>query len=151
MLASAAMTDLTAILRDSRTVAVLGAHPDTGRPAFYVPDYLYRQGYRILPVNPTQVGTVLWGVPTVARLTDLNDTFGPVDLVDVFRRADALPGHLDEFLAMRPLPPVFWFQSGVRHDGVAARLTEAGVTVVQDRCTLAEHRARRLPPHPPAS
>ena len=140
------MRDLGDILREARVVAVLGAHHEAGRPAFYVPDYLASAGYRILPVNPMLVGRVLWGVPTVARLTDLTE---PVDLVDVFRRSEALPDHLDELLAMAPPPRTVWFQSGVRNDTVAARLAAAGLEVVQDRCTLAEHRGRRLPPVAP--
>lgn len=136
------MRDLGEILRETRVVAVLGAHHEAGRPAFYVPDYLASVGYRILPVNPMLVGRVLWGVPTVARLTDLTE---PVDLVDVFRRSEALPDHLDELLGMSPAPRTVWFQSGVRNDAVAARLVAAGLEVVQDRCTLAEHRGRRLP------
>lgn len=140
------MPDLTEILSRARVIAVLGAHFEPSRPAFYVPDYLASRGYRILPVNPALVGRVLWGVPTVAHLTDLTE---PVDLVDVFRRSDSLPGHLDEFLALRPPPRTVWFQSGVRHDAVAARLEAAGIAVVQDRCTLAEHRGRGLPPVAP--
>jgi predicted CoA-binding protein len=140
------MRDLGEILREARVVAVLGAHHEAGRPAFYVPDYLASVGYRILPVNPMLVGRVLWGVPTVARLTDLTEA---VDLVDVFRRSEALPEHLDELLGMSPAPRTVWFQSGVRNDTVASRLTAAGLEVVQDRCTLAEHRGRRLPPVTP--
>ncbi len=137
------MRDLSEILTSARVVAVLGAHHEPGRAAFYVPDYLHAMGYRILPVNPMLVGRVLWGVPVVARLTDLET---PVDLVDVFRRGESLPDHQGEFLAMRPAPRTVWFQSGIRHDAVAAALEAAGLEVVQDRCTLAEHRARRLPP-----
>ena len=138
------MQDLTRILRESRVVAVLGAHHEPHRAAFYVPEYLASAGYTVLPVNPGLVGQTLWGRPVVARLTDL-DGFEPrVDLVDVFRRADTLPGHLDEILAMTPRPPVVWLQSGIRNDPFAATLTAAGIEVVQDRCTLAEHRARGL-------
>jgi predicted CoA-binding protein len=137
------MRDLSDILTTARVVAVLGAHHEPARPAFYVPDYLHSMGYRILPVNPMLVGRVLWGETVVARLTDLTT---PVDLVDVFRRADSLPDHLDELLGMTPAPRTVWFQSGIRHDAVAAALSAAGLEVVQDRCTLAEHRARRLPP-----
>lgn len=136
------MNDLGRILLDTRVVAVLGAHPEPHRPAFYVPDYLFSMGYRVLPVNPLFVGRVLWGVPVVARLTDLTE---PVDLVDVFRRSEHLPAHVDEVLAMNPPPRVVWLQSGIRNDLVAARWKAAGLTVVSDRCTLAEHRARRLP------
>lgn len=126
------------ILRGARTVAVLGAHHEAQRPAFYVPDYLHAKGYRVLPVNGTLVGRALWGEAVRASLTELTEA---VDVVDVFRRAESLPGHLDEILAMRPLPRVVWFQAGIRNDDVARALEAAGITVVQDRCMLADHRA----------
>lgn len=124
-------------LLGSKTVAVLGAHREPMRPAFYVPDYLHQQGYDVYPVNPALVGHTLWGHPVVMSLTDVPV---PVDLVDVFRRPDALPDHLAEILAMDPLPRIVWLQQGIRHDGFARKLLEAGIDVVQDRCTLAEHR-----------
>lgn len=129
------------ILQTSPTVAVLGAHDEPSRPAFYVPEYLYRQGYRVLPVNPARVGRTLWGQPVRARLDELTE---PVDLVDVFRRSEVLPSHLPEILAMRPLPRVVWLQLGIRNDEFAQRLQQAGVEVVQSRCTLADHRALGL-------
>jgi hypothetical protein len=129
--------DVRGVLERARVVAVLGAHFESWRPAFYVPDYLRAQGMRILPVNPALVGRTLWGEPVRGSLGDLAE---PVDVVDVFRRSDALPAHLDELRGMRPLPPVVWFQSGIRNDAVAAALVAAGIDVVQDRCMLADHR-----------
>lgn len=132
--------DIVKVLERSRVVAVLGAHRETHRPAFYVPDYLHEQGYRVLPVNPQLAGQTLWGEPVRPRLTDLTE---PVDLVDVFRRPDAIDDHLEDFLAMRPAPGVIWFQLGIRNDKVAAALVAAGLDVVQDRCTLADHKRFR--------
>lgn len=131
------------VLRRGRTVAVLGAHPERSRAAFYVPEYLYRQGWRVLPVNPALVGTSLWGQPVRATLAELDE---PVDIVDVFRRPDALPGHVADLLGMAPPPGVVWLQSGIRNDAVAARLIAAGIDVVQDRCTFADHRAWGIGP-----
>jgi uncharacterized protein len=131
------LADVAAALRDARTIAVLGAHDDTTRPAFYVPDYLHQQGYRLLPVNPELLGKTLWGEPVVATVTDLTEG---VDLVDVFRNPRHLRGHLDELLAMQPRPRTIWFQAGVRDDSVARALAAAGLDVVQDRCVLADHR-----------
>lgn len=132
--------DLVQVLGRSRVIAVIGAHSDRVRPASYVPEYLHGQGYRVLPINPALVGQTLWGEPVVARLTELE---GPIDLVDVFRRSDALPGHMDDFLAADPARTTIWFQLGIRNDRVAAALVERGYDVVQDRCTLAEHRRFR--------
>jgi len=120
-----------------RTIAVVGAHGQMMRAAHYVPAYMATQGYRVLPVNPDFVGRELFGTPVVARLGDLEE---PVDLVNVFRRSDAVVDHVDEVLAMRPLPRVVWLQSGIRNEEAAARLREAGIDVVQDRCTYADHR-----------
>lgn len=125
------------ILTSARTIAVLGASTKTERPAYYVPDYLFAQGYRVIPVNPLHRDETLWGEPFRVKLQDLAQD---VDIVDVFRHPAALPQHLDEFLAMRPAPKVVWFQQGIRNDDVAAQLIAAGIEVVQDRCTLADHR-----------
>lgn len=139
-------TDVRRVLEEARTIALLGAHVDPGKPAHYVPAYLAGQGYRILPVNPVFAGKLLWGERVVATLSEL-DT--PVDLVDVFRRPDQIPGHLDDILAMQPRPRVVWFQLGIRNDQVARQLIAASIEVVQDRCTLADHRAFRLGPVEP--
>lgn len=128
------------VLARSRVVAVLGAQRAPHLPAHYVPDYLHQNGYRILPVNPSHVGHVLWGEPVRARLDELSE---PLDMVDVFRRAERLDDHLPELLALRPLPRVVWFQLGIRNDRVAAGLAAAGIDVIQDRCTMADHRRFR--------
>lgn len=130
--------DIEALLREARTVAVLGAHVEPARAAFYVPDYLHARGYRVLPVNPTLLGQTLWGEPVRRRLRDIDE---PVDLVDVFRRPAALADHVEDILAMSPRPRAVWFQLGIRNDAVARALIDAGLDVVQDRCTLADHRA----------
>ena len=125
------------ILEPTRTIAVLGAHDDPTKAACYVPQYLQRVGYRVLGVNPKLAGQPLHGANVVATLAELGE---PVDMVDVFRRAAELPAHLPELLAMEPRPKVVWLQLGIRHDGVAESLRAAGIEVVQDRCTLADHR-----------
>ncbi|MDP2306061.1 MAG: CoA-binding protein [Pseudomonadota bacterium] len=135
--------ELRDVLTSARTVAVLGAHHERARPAFYVPDYLHGVGARILPVNPALVGRTLWGEPVRASLADLHER---VDVVDVFRRAEALAGHLVELLGMNPPPALVWFQQGIRDDAVAAALIAAGIDVVQDRCMLADHRRMGLGP-----
>lgn len=130
------------VLQDTETIAVLGAHVEGHKAACYVPDYLHRVGgYRVLPVNPRFAGRTLFGSPTVARLDELLE---PVDLLDVFRRREHLAAHLAEVLALRPR--VVWLQLGIRDDGFAAACVEQGIDVVQDRCTLADHRALGIAP-----
>lgn len=125
------------ILRSTRTVAVVGAHDERARAAYYVPEYLAQVGYEIFPVNPRLVGTTLWGQPVRATLAELP----PIDLVDVFRRSDAVGEHVADILAMEPLPAVVWLQLGIRNEAVAETLEGAGIKIVQNRCTLADHRA----------
>jgi len=125
------------VLESVRTIAVLGAHPQASRPAHYVPEYLASVGYRMLPVNPGHIGRQLFGATTVADLRHLGE---PVDMVDVFRRSDAVIGHVDEVLAMDPLPKVVWLQLGIVNAEAAARWRAEGIDVVQNRCTLADHR-----------
>jgi uncharacterized protein len=128
---------LTRILRESRTVAVLGAKAGPAEPAHYVPAYLARVGYRVLPVNPTLTGTTILGAPVLPTLADLPER---VDVIDVFRRPEYLPGHANEILALPWRPAVVWFQLGIRNDVAAERLARAGIRVVQDRCMMPEHR-----------
>ena len=129
--------ELVAILRAARTVAVLGAKPGRGEPAYYVPAYLAARGYRILPVNPVHAGRSLFGTTVVARLADLAE---PADVIEIFRRPEHLPGHADEILALAWRPAAVWFQLGIRNDVAAERLARAGIRVVQDRCMMPEHR-----------
>ena len=130
-------TGLERILTTARTVAVLGAKAGVDQPAFYVPAYLAVRGYRILPVNPTLAGRSLFGRSVAATLADLGE---PVDVIDVFRRPEFLPGHAREILSLSSRPAVVWFQLGIRHDGAAEMLARAGILVVQDRCMMPEHR-----------
>jgi predicted CoA-binding protein len=125
------------ILQSSPTIVVLGIHDEPSRPASYVPTYLHEQGFRILGVNPVlaAAGTSLYGEPVRASLAEVP---GDYDMVNVFRRAEQLPDHEEE-LAICPAR-VIWIQLGIINDEVAERLRARGKIVVQNRCTLAEHR-----------
>ena len=125
------------VLRESETVAVLGANVRESKAAHYVPKYLYGEGYTVYPVNPVHEGKTLFGEPFCSNLRDLQR---PIDVVDVFRRSDNLPDHVEDVLEMDPLPKVVWFQSGIRHDEVAQTLSNAGIDVIQSRCMLADHQ-----------
>lgn len=128
--------DLRQLLARTRTIAVLGAHVDPSKPAHYVPDYLHHAGYDIFPVNPVFVGRALWGRPFTATVAELAPL--AVEMVDVFRRPEFLMDHLADILAASPR--VVWLQLGIRHAEFARILRDAGITVIEDRCTLAEHR-----------
>jgi uncharacterized protein len=131
------LNDIKRILRDSKTVAVLGIHTNVSKAAYYVPRYLDSRDYEIFPVNPVFAGQEILGRTTVPKLADLTT---PIDLVDVFRRSELIPEHLGDILAMKPLPKVVWFQLGIQNDEAARKLSEAGIEVVQNRCTLADHQ-----------
>jgi uncharacterized protein len=128
---------LTRIFREAKTVAVLGAKGEPSEPAFYVPDYLRTRGYHVLPVNPTRAGERIFDEPVVATLADLR---APVDVIDVFRRPQYLPGHAAEILRLPWRPAVVWFQLGIRNDAAAETLAREGIRVVQNRCMMPEHR-----------
>ena len=129
-----------AIARDLHTVAVLGIKGDDPPdvPAHDVPELLASTGVRIIGVNPKLREAL--GSPTLASLAELP---AGVDVLDVFRRSDAIPAHVDELLALPPerRPGVVWLQTGVRHDAAAARLVADGYRVVQDSC-LGVYRRR---------
>ncbi len=129
--------DLADILRRARTVAMVGASTNPIRPSSFVFKYLTRKGYHVIPVNPMAAGQEILGVPVVGDLRDIDE---PIDVVDVFRRADAVPGIVDT--AIEVGAKVVWLQLGIRDDAFADRLRQAGIKVVQDRCLMVEHRMR---------
>jgi hypothetical protein len=130
---------VAALVRSWRRVAVLGMKTEeqSDQPAFYVPAYLAAQGIEIVPVPVyyPEVTTIL-GRPVFRRVADVPPP--PLDAVIVFRRPRDLAAHVDDLLAARPRS--VWLQQGIRDDAVAARLAAAGITVVQDRCAMVEHR-----------
>jgi uncharacterized protein len=126
------------LLERIRRIAVLGIKiEESGQPAFYVAEYAQRAGYEIIPVPVYYPDvTEILGQRVHRRIADIP---GPVDLVNVFRRAKDIPPHVDDIIAKRPSG--VWFQLGIRHDAAAERLARAGIDVVQDKCLLVELRA----------
>lgn len=129
-------TYISDILTSVKTIALLGASPNAARPSHGVMAFLLRHGYRVIPVNPGQAGKEILGQLVYATLADIPSK---VDMVDVFRAADALPGIVDEILTMEPLPKVLWGQLTVRDDEAASRAEAAGIAVVMDRCPAIEY------------
>ena len=129
------------IVRECKRIAVLGMKTEAQReqPAFYVPEYMARAGYDIVPV-PVYY-------PEVTRILErpvfraVRDVPPPIDMVDVFRRPHDIPPHVEDILAARPR--VVWFQLGIRNEAAAEAFARAGIEVVQDRCLLVEHRRLR--------
>lgn len=121
------------ILRTVNTIAMVGASTNSNRPSFFVMKYLQGKGYRVIPVNPGAAGQVLLGETVRARLSEISE---PVDMVEIFRRSEAVAPIVDEAIALRV--PVVWMQLGVRNDAAAAKAEAAGLTVVMDRCPKIE-------------
>lgn len=128
---------LREILSGSPTIAVLGIHHEPEKAAFYVPEYLHDEGYRIIGVNPQFEGQEIFGEKVRATLAEIAE---PIDIVDVFRRSELIPQHVEDILAMKPRPRVVWMQLGIKNEDAAKVLEAAGITVVQNRCTLADHQ-----------
>ncbi len=137
MSSQAQQDDALAILKDARTVAVVGLSPDPSRPSHVVASYLKRQGYRVIPVNPT-VSEVLGE----RSYPDLRSVPEPVDVVDVFRRPEHVPAIVEEAIAIGA--KAVWLQEGVVHEEAAQRARQAGLRVVMDRCMLKEHQRYRM-------
>jgi predicted CoA-binding protein len=131
---------VTELLDRTRTIAVLGIKPKdhAGAPAYYVPEYAQKAGFRIIPVPvyyPDE--TEILGEPVVRQLRAIDE---PIDMVNVFRRPQDIPPHVDDIIAAKPKS--VWFQLGIRNDAAAELLARAGIDVVQDRCLLVELRRR---------
>jgi predicted CoA-binding protein len=122
------------ILARAKTIAVVGASNEPWRPSFGIMRYLQRAGYRVVPVNPHLVGQSVHGEPFRASLRDLIE---PVDIVNVFRRPDAVGAVVDDAIAAGA--PVIWTQLGVHNEAARAKAEAAGITVVMSRCISVEH------------
>jgi predicted CoA-binding protein len=127
--------DLRALLREVRTVAVVGLSPDPARPSHRVARYLQRAGYRIVPVNPKHA-TILGerSYPTLAAAA--RDS--AIDVVDVFRRSEYAGAVVDEAIPLRPR--LIWLQQGIVDEAAAARAAAAGIPCVMDRCLAVDHQ-----------
>lgn len=127
---------ISGILGSVRTIAMVGASPNDVRPSFFVLKYLLAKGFEVFPVNPGHAGKEIAGRRVYASLAEIDR---PVDMVDVFRASDAVPGVVDEALAMESRPKVIWMQLGVSHEAAAAKAEAAGLKVVMNRCPKIEY------------
>jgi hypothetical protein len=127
---------IRAILTSVKTIAMVGASANTARPSYFVLKYLSERGFTMLPINPGLAGGTILGLPVYASLADVPQ---PIDMVDVFRRSDAVGEVVDAALALAIPPKVIWMQLGVRDDAAAARAEAKGVQVVMNRCPKIEY------------
>jgi predicted CoA-binding protein len=121
------------LLRNAKTIAVVGLSNRRSRPSYGVSEYMQASGYRIIPVNPNE--TEILGEKAWATLEEIPDR---VDIVDIFRRPECVPEIVDAAIRIGAIG--IWMQEGVVHDEAAGKARAAGLEVVMDRCILKEHR-----------
>jgi uncharacterized protein len=126
---------ITELLKTAKTIAVVGLSDTPMRPSYGVSHYMRSQGYRIIPVNP--LITEWEGEKAYASLLDVPEK---IDIVDVFRRSDAVPEVVEHTIQIKA--PAIWLQEGVIHEQAAEKARRAGIFVVMDLCILKEHRNR---------
>lgn len=125
------------ILEETKVVAVIGVSANPVRPSYFVARYLGLRGYRVIPINPGLAGQTLFGETVYADVSAIPDD---VDMVDIFRRSDAVPDIVDASLARWPDLKTIWMQIGVMHAEAAALAQARGVSVIQDRCPKIEYQ-----------
>jgi len=126
------------ILAATHRIAVLGIKTsESGQPAYYVPEYAHSAGYEIIPVPVYYPNvTEILGSQVYRKVADVP---GEVDMVNVFRRPQDIPQHVDDILAKKP--KTVWFQAGIRNDEAAEKFARAGIDVIQDHCLMVELRS----------
>jgi len=131
------MYDRLQILQQYRHVAIVGVSADQYRPSHFVAIYLQAEGYNIIPINPRYAGQSILGNHVYATLTEAKAAGEPIEIVDVFRKAQDVPPIAEE--AIKIGAQVLWLQLGIRNDEAVQKAQAAGLTVVQDRCMKIEH------------
>ncbi len=131
--------EIKELLQNTKTIAVVGIKIEASQPANYVPKYMQSAGYTIVPVPVYYPeATEILGETVYRNLVDIPQA---IDLVNIFRRSNDVPKHLDDILAKKP--KAVWMQSGIAHAETAETLAKAGIKVVQSLCLMVEHRALR--------
>ena len=133
--------DIAELLRNTRTIAMIGASDRPDRPSYGVMRFLQQHGYLVIPVNPQIAGTLLHGEQVVAQLSEIQE---PIDIVDIFRRSLAAGEAVDEAIVVGA--KAVWLQLGVVNEAAAERAETAGLKVVMDRCPKIEIMRLRIPP-----
>jgi predicted CoA-binding protein len=125
------------ILKRTKTVAVVGVSTNPVRPSYFVARYLSLKGFTVIPVNPGHAGKTLFGATILGSLSDIDR---PVDMIDIFRRSEAVPPIVEEALKSFPDLQTIWMQIGVEHADAAEKAEARGVDVVMNRCPKIEYQ-----------
>ncbi|MGH1578216.1 CoA-binding protein [Planktotalea sp.] len=125
------------VLQRTKVVAVVGVSTNPVKASYFVARYLGLRGIKVIPVNPVHAGKTLFGQTIRASLKEISE---PVDMLDIFRRSDAVPEIVDEALSVLPDLQTIWMQIGVEHAAAAAKAEAKGIDVIQNRCPKIEYQ-----------
>jgi uncharacterized protein len=131
--------NISDILRNARTIAIVGISSKPHRASFQVAEYLQNAGYRIIPINPRDAGKQILGETCYASLNDFNDATGEhIDIVDCFRKSEDIPPIVEQAIAVKA--GCVWMQLDIENDDAKQQAEAAGIAVVMNRCTKIDHR-----------
>lgn len=140
--------ELLAIIDAARTIVIVGASNNPVKPSLFVATYFHGRGKRIIPINPAKAGQQVLGQTILADMSDIPGDV-QVDMIDIFRRSDAVPAIVDQAIDLFvPGLQSIWMQYGVRHEEAAQKARDAGLKVVQDRCPKVDHMRLSGAPNP---
>ena len=125
------------ILKSTKTIAMVGLSMNETRPSYFVGRYLHKRGYKIIPINAGHGGKQFFGQLVKSSIDEIDE---PVDMVDIFRKPEAVPQIVDDSLAKLKGLKTIWMQIGIKHGSSARKARELGLNVVEDRCPKIEHQ-----------
>ena len=125
------------ILTSTKTIAMVGLSMNETRPSYFVGRYLHRRGYKIIPINAGHEGKYFFGQLVKSSIEEIDE---PVDMVDIFRKPEAVPQIVDDCLAKLKDLKTIWMQIGIAHEDAARKARQAGLNVIENRCPKIEHQ-----------
>ena len=125
------------ILKSTKTIAMVGLSMNETRPSYFVGRYLHKRGYKIIPINAGHGGKQFFGQLVKSSIDEINE---PVDMVDIFRKPEAVPQIVDDSLAKLKGLKTIWMQIGIKHKSSALKARQLGLNVIEDRCPKIEHQ-----------
>jgi predicted CoA-binding protein len=137
MVENATHSEIADILQKYKTVAVIGMSKNPEKDAYTIPEYLIKNGFNVIPVNPT--ADEILGRKSYKRLSDVPDK---IDIVDVFRPSEDIPNYVEDVIKVKP--NVFWEQLGIHNPEAEDKIAAAGIKVVYDHCMMQELRKTRM-------
>ena len=128
---------LREILKSTKTIAMVGLSMNETRPSYFVGRYLQKRGYKIIPINAGHGGKDFFGQLVKSSINEIDE---PVDMVDIFRKPEAVPQIVDDSLAKLKGLKTIWMQIGIKHESSAQKARQLGLNVIEDRCPKIEHQ-----------